>query len=121
MTGGAHATDYTYSVDGTEITINTTGDYEISVNVGVTEGTTTSRSGSIVRAVLNGTDVGPAAKTGYIRNTEGHQQSSYSIATFLLTMGAESTFSIGAIRETTTSGTVLTEAGESYLYIRRLT
>ena len=120
ITGGAHATDFTVNGAGTEVTINTTGNYEISVNVGVIAGTATGREGQIVRCVVNSIDVGPAAKTGYIRIANSHNNASYSIATFVLNMGEESIFSVGAIRETTATGTVLTAAGESYLYIRKI-
>lgn len=118
--GGAATTDYTVSGGGDGVVINTAGTYEISFDIGVTGTAGAQRTGSILRCEVNGTDVGPTAKTGYIRLVTGHDQASYNLATFVREFTSGQVLKIGATRETTAVGSVLTSAGESYLYIRRI-
>ena len=118
--GGAASTDYTVSGSGNGVVINTAGTYEISFDIGVEGVGGSARTGSILRCEVNGVDVGPTSKTGYIRITTGHNQVSYNLATWVKTFTAGQVLKIGATRETTATGSVTTVAGESYLYIRRI-
>ena len=118
--GGAASTDYTVSGSGNGVVINTAGTYEISFDIGVEGVGGSQRTGSILRCEVNGVDVGPTSKTGYIRITTGHNHVSYNLATWVKTFTAGQVLKIGATRETTATGSVTTVAGESYLYIRRI-
>ena len=118
--GGAATTDYTVSGGGDGVVINTAGTYEISFDIGVTGTGGSQRTGSVLRCEVDGVDVGPTSKTGYIRISTGHDNVSYNLATFVREFTSGQVLKIGATRETTATGSVLTLAGESYLYIRRI-
>jgi hypothetical protein len=120
ITGGAAATDYTVAGGGNQVTINTAGTYEVGFTVGVEEDDNSQRTASVLRCVKNNVDFGPAAKTGYIRVSTAHEQASYSISTFMHVFAGGDILRVGATRETTATGSVLTSAGQSYLTIRRI-
>ena len=118
--GGAATTDYTVSGGGDGVVINTAGTYEIRFDIGLTGTGGSQRTGSVLRCEVDGVDVGPTSKTGYIRISTGHDNVSYNLATFVREFTSGQVLKIGATRETTATGSVLTLAGESYLYIRRI-
>ena len=120
--GGSTSTDYTWNGSDT-LTIQTPGTYEISVNIGVVAGgtgSTNQRTATVIRCEKAGTNFGPTAKTGYIRITTGHEEASHNIGTFVTTFTAGQALKIGSTRETTATGSVLTSAGECFLYVRRI-
>ena len=119
---GTATTDFTHNGSDT-ITINTAGTYEISVNIGVSAGalgTSNQRTNTVVRCDKSGTAFGPTAKTGYIRITTQHEESSHHIATFVTTFTAGQTLKVGSTRETGALGPVHTLGGECFLYVRRI-
>ena len=123
VTGGAYSSDYVLIPASDQIAFYNTGVYEISVNLGVEAGgtgTANQRTNQIVRCELNGTDVGPTAKTGYIRITSGHTETSYNIATFLLNISAAQRLKVGSTRESNQVGVVNTIPDECFITIRRI-
>ena len=129
--GGEAQRDFQLADASTSVQFNTSGTYEISFNIGVIDDDGSQRTGSILRCewdngVATPVKVGPTSKTGYIRITTDHNQSSYNLATWIFKVDQNVSpkvgekLRIGATRETTATGNVLTVAGESYLYIRRV-
>jgi hypothetical protein len=120
--GGSTLTDYAWNGSDT-LTINTAGTYEISVNIGVVAGgtgTTNQRTATVIRCEKAGTDFGPTGKTGYIRLSNDHEETSHHLSTFVTTFTAGQALKVGSTRETTSTGSVLTSAGECFFYIRRI-
>ena len=123
VSGGTASADYVLIPANDQIAFTTAGLYEISVNVGVEAGgltTINQRTSTIIRIEHQTVDVGPTAKTGYIRITTGHEETSHHIAGFIMDIGRNERIKIGSTRETTATGPVNTIPDECYLTIKRI-
>lgn len=71
-----------YSISGNGIQVPQTRTYSVRVNLHV--GGSATRANQQIRLAVNGTPTGPIAASGYIRNTGGHNDSSYFLEDILV-------------------------------------
>jgi hypothetical protein len=101
------------------ITVNTTGRYKVSVNLSLITAITTARLSPEIWIEINGTQRGTYTSTGYIRNNNGHRESSLHI-TEVFELNANDVISVAHVR-TANAGTVtLRSAGSSNIYIEKI-
>ena len=103
-------------------TVDTAGDYEISVNVPCdTTATPTRWNGMLyVYDVTNTAQIGPHSECGYIRMTGGQETTSLHIASFIHTFAASEQFDVRVDRASTATGTVRSIRFATYILIKRL-
>ena len=110
---------YNANVALNTITVTTTGRYRVSVNMSLITATTTARLSPEIWIEINGTQRGTYASTGYIRNNNGHRESSLHI-TEVFELNANDVISVAHVR-TANAGTVtLRSAGSSNIYIEKI-
>lgn len=110
---------YNANVALNTITVNTTGRYRVSVNMSLITATTTARLSPEIWIEINGIQRGTYASTGYIRNNNGHRESSLHI-TEVFELNANDVISVAHVR-TASAGTVtLRSAGSSNIYIEKI-
>ena len=78
-----------------------------------------TRTGLIVRSRINGDVESPTAATGYIRNSNGHNASSYTLATLKTVTNTTSSFGLSAAREAN-AGLVISSGPDSEMFIIKL-
>jgi len=123
VAGGDYASDYVLVTANSQIAFLTAGVYEFNINVGLEAGgasTPNQRTATIIRIEHQGVDVGPTAKTGYIRITSGHEEVSHHIAGFIMNISLNDRIKIGSTRETIQTGVVNTIPDETYISIKRI-
>jgi hypothetical protein len=101
------------------ITVTTAGRYKIVVNMSLITSTGTARLSPEIWIEINGAQRGTYASTGYIRNNNGHRESSLHI-TEVFELNANDVISVSHIR-TANAGTVnLRSTGSSNIYIEKI-
>lgn len=89
-----------------------------SFNIHVSE--TFNRGNMLVRLSLNGGLIGPVAAHGYIRNANGHQESSYCMGGHWVQMTTGDIITVESLREANAGSIAMAQAGTSQLLLERL-
>lgn len=113
--GSATINDTAYSFDGTTITIQEAGTYEVSADADFT--TSQTRTNPNLGVFKNGGRVGVMGRSGYTRNAEGHNSSS-AHATAVVEANAGDTIYIEGYQGSDTGETVSPD--RSQLYVKKL-
>ena len=79
-----------------------------------------SRGNLIVRCALNGALFGPVAAHGYIRNANGHQESSYCMGGTWTKMVTGDIITLESLREANAGTLTMDTAGTSQLLLERI-
>lgn len=114
-TQGLFDSSFTQSNNG--IITDYDGRVKISVNLHCFAAGT--RRNLNVQVYRNGSPIGPVAAHGYIRNSNGHQESSYSIPGIWYACSDGDLFEVYATREANTGNKTLAQAGTSILQLER--
>ncbi|MEZ4858925.1 MAG: hypothetical protein R2781_08960 [Flavobacteriaceae bacterium] len=106
-----------YTVSGNEITIADTGRYEIVANVSLMS--SASRVAPELRITINGVEVGAYASSGYIRDSNNHNESSLHLREVLeITSG--DIIAINVVRSANSGSATMRSVGSSNFFILKL-
>lgn len=72
-----------YSVSNDGITFTNTGTYKVTISQNLVSGVSSERTNAALQLVLNGSNIGPRASNGYIRNSGGHSEST-ALLTYII-------------------------------------
>ncbi len=110
---------YTPNTGLNTITVNVTGRYKIRVNASFATTTTNARPTPEMWIEINGVQRGTFGSTGYIRNNNGHQESSLHI-TEVFELAANDIISVSVARTGNTGTVVLRSTGSSNIHIEKI-
>ena len=114
-----NTTLYAVNTESNTITINEAGRYKIIANASVVVTSNNARTSPEMYISVNGTQVGTTATTGYMRRSNGTNESSLHL-TEVIELQANDTISISILRAGN-SGTVrLRAAGTTNIYVEKL-
>lgn len=116
--GLSDSSDFTHDSANNRVTCNFDGVIEVDVSLGVQANT--ARYNGRLYVTQNGTRASAPGKTGYIRNTSGHNESSMHVNGFLLSVSDGDQISIIIDRESTATGAATQVANETLLSVRRI-
>jgi len=108
-----------WSINGNGIEL-TGPDSWVKVTFNVHVNASFNRGNMLLRASLNGTLIGPIAAHGYIRNGNGHQESSYSMPGHWVFMSNGDVITVESLREAAAGTITMAQAGTSQLLLERL-
>lgn len=106
-----------YTVSGNEVTVADTGRYEIVVNASLIS--STNRVAPEIRITVNGVEVGAYASSAYMRNSNGHNESSLNLKEVLeITSG--DIIAINVVQSANSGTSTFRSVGSSNFYILKL-
>ena len=108
-----------FAVNGNGIQL-TGADSWVRASFNIHAGSVANRSNLIVRLALDTVLIGPVAAHGYIRDSNGHQESSYAIGGHWVFMTTGQTITVESLREAAAGTVTMQQAGTSQLLLERL-
>ena len=108
-----------WAINGNGIEL-TGPDSLVRVSFSVHVNATFNRCNMLLRASLNGGLIGPIAAHGYIRNANGHQETSYSMPGHWVSMTTGDIITVESLREAAAGTISMASAGTSQLLLERL-
>lgn len=116
---GAIVTNQTgYAINGNGIELIGAESY-VKCTVNLHCSSASNRTNLIVRLAKNGVLFGPIAASGYIRNANGHNESSYHITTWTKMVTGD-VITVETLQEANAGTVTLAQAGSSQLLLERL-
>ena len=109
-----------FSINGNGIQLTTDSQAWVKCSCSIHVTAAVLRANMIVRFARNGTLFGPVAAHGYIRNGNGHQESSYSLPGTWILMQPNDIITIESLREANAGTVTMASAGTSQFLLERL-
>lgn len=120
MDGALTTNQSGFSINGNGIEYTGTGTVWVKASFVVSVNETFNRGNLIARLALNDVVFGPIVSHGYIRNANGHQQSSYTHPGTWVEMTTGDIITIRTLREAAAGTISMDQAGTSQLLLERL-
>lgn len=108
-----------WAINGNGIQYNGPNTF-IRVSWSVFTFSSSNRTNLLLQTAIDGTPIGPIASSGYVRNANGHQNSSYSMSGVWLPLTTGQTITVQAIREANAGTVTLGSVNTSILLLERI-